>query len=292
MKSIKKVFLILFGNLCVAAGVVFFVVPGGFITGGVTGLALLLEAYLHLPIAYGIAGFSILLLLVGYLFLGREFAAASALSAVSYPILVFLCELLAEVVNITTDSAVINLGCAVLLFGYGVALVMRQGASTGGLDTVAVILNKKLALPLGVGVAAFEILSMATQVFYSTAEGILGGVLLTVFYTAVMNRCIASGSARVQVMVYSRKYEEINEYIKHTLVRGSTLFSVQGGYTRENTAALLTVIGYRELPAFKAAVLKIDKYAFLTISEVSEVNGNGFTHELDLPIYKEGMIDN
>ncbi len=286
MKNFKKLTAILFGNLCVAAAVVFFLTPAGFITGGATGLALLTEQYLDLPLAFGIAFFSVLILLIGWLFLGRAFAATSAISAVSYPIFVWICEQFDEhVFHLHTTDTVLNLSCTVLLFGYGIALVMRQGASTGGLDTIAMILHKKRGVSLAIAVAVLEVLAMAPQAIYSTTEEILGGILLTVFYTAVMNHFIARGTARVQVMVYSRKHREINEYINTVLSRGSTLFRVQGGFSKEDSVAVQTVVSYRELFGLKEAVLKIDEYAFMTISEISEVSGNGFTHDVDLPAH-------
>ncbi len=292
-KNIKKVAWILLGNLCVAVGIVFFVAPAGFITGGATGLALLLEQYLHLPISYGVAIFSMLLLGVGWLFLGKDFAASTALSAISYPVFVWICEQLAEYVELRTDSIVLNLAFAVLLFGYGVATVFRHGASTGGLDTIAMILYQKRGLSLATGVLLLEVLSMATQVWYSTTEEILGGILLTIFYTAVMNHFIARGTARVQVMIYSTKYEQINEYINKTLNRGSTLFQVQGGYSKTKGYALQTIISYRELFPLKEAVLKMDELAFMTISEMSQVSGKGFTQDKDVPDLKkdDGGVD-
>ncbi len=283
MKKIKKIGFILLGNLCVAFATVFFLVPGGLITGGATGIALPLEKYLNLPLAYGIAILYAILLVIGWIFLGRTFAANTALSAVSYPVFVWLCELVYDCVNISTDSLLLNLAFSVLLYGYGIGIVMRQGASTGGLDTIAVILFEKKGLSLGVSVAVLEVLSMITQVFYSSTEGILGGILLAIFYTAVMNHFIAKGTACVQVMIYSSKFEELNSYIDRVLNRGSTLFRVQGGYGRQDTFALQTIISYRELFKLKENVLKIDPHAFMTISEISEVNGKGFTLDSEVP---------
>ncbi len=289
MTHIKKIAWILLGNLCVAIGTVFFVVPAGFITGGATGIALLLDEYLHLDISYGIAILSVLLLTVGYVFLGKNFLANTALSAVIYPLFVWLCELFVKYVDITTDSVALNLACAVLMYGYGVAVIMKEGASTGGLDTIAVILYEKRGVSLAVSVAVLEVLAMVPQAVYSTTEEVLGGILLTVLYTAVMNHFIAEGTARVQVMVYSPKYEEINGYIDTSLNRGSTLFHVQGGYGRRDTFVLQTIVSYRELFRLKEAVLKIDPYAFMTISEMSQVSGNGFTFDSDDPKDKKAL---
>ncbi len=283
MSGMKKILFILLGNLCVALGTVFFVVPAGFITGGSTGLALALEAFFRLPLAWGIAIVSISLLGIGWVSLGREFAASCAISAISYPVFVWLCEIVAAHTAFTTDSIALNLAAAALLYGYGVGTVMRHGASTGGLDTISMILYKKKGISLAVTVNLFELLTMLTQLSYSRTEHIIGGVLLTIFYTAVMNHFLAKGVARVQVLIYSSAYEGIRSYIDSQLRRGCTLFHVQGGYRRQDTFALQTIISNRELFQLKEAVLKLDPDAFMTVSEISEVTGKGFSLASDVP---------
>lgn len=283
MNSSKRVLAILFGNFCTAVGTVFFIVPSGLITGGVTGFALALTAYRHIPVSYGIAIISVLLLLLGWVSLGRNFAASSALSAISFPACVWICEQAAKVITFRVDDLMMNLVCAALMFGYGVALVMKQGASTGGLDTISMILYKKRGISLVITVNMLEVLSMLPQMGYSGNEQILGGFLLTIFYTTIMNYFISKEVAQIQVMIYSQQFEKILEFIDKELHRGSTLFRVQGGYTREDTFALQTIISNRELFQLKEKVLELDAHAFMTISEVSRVNGKGFTLDSDVP---------
>ncbi len=283
MYSAKRAAAILFGNFCTAVGTVFFIVPSGLITGGVTGFALALTAYQHIPVSYGIAAISILLLLLGWICLGRGFAASSALSAISFPACVWICEQAAMHITFTVDDLMLNLCCAALLFGYGVALVMKQGASTGGLDTISMILYKKKGVSLIITVNVLEVLSMLPQMGYSGNEQILGGFLLTIFYTTIMNYFISKEVAQIQVMIYSQRFEQILAFIDNELHRGSTLFKVQGGYSREDTYALQTIISNRELFTLKEKVLEMDEHAFMTISEVSRVNGKGFTLDSDVP---------
>lgn len=283
LKTLKRIACILFGNLCVAVGTVFFIVPAGFMGGGVTGLALAMNAFFGLPIAVGIAILSVALLAVGAIFLGRSFVVGSALSAISYPAFVWLCELVARYVPFRTESVAINLAASVLLLGYGIALVMRQGASSGGLDTISMILNQKKGIPVAPTVKFFEILSLLTQVYYSTAEGIMGGILLTIFFTAVMNHLMTQGVARIQVLVYTEHYEEIKKFLDQKLDRGCTLFHVQGGYSGKETFALQAIIHNRQLFPLKEAVREIDPLAFVIVSEVSEVSGRGFGIEKNAP---------
>ncbi len=279
IKKLKKIGILLVGNALCAASTVFFIVPAGFISGGVTGLSLFCEQYLHIPLYLGIAFFSLLLLIIAWMVLGKEFAASSAVSAVSYPTWVWIFEVLATKINFATDNLFLNIAGGAILMGCGYALILRQGASSGGLDTLAVILNQKRGISLTLLINLFEILSMSTQVIYSSAEEIMGGVLLTLLYTVLMNYLIANGVARVQVMVYSKQYEKIYEYITTELDRGCTLFHIQGGFTRDEGFALQTIISNRELFRLKEAIKRIDPVAFLTVSRVSEVGGLGFSLE-------------
>ncbi len=283
MGRLEKTVCILFGNFCVALATVYFIVPAGFISGGATGLALVMEEYWGIPISWGLAALSVLLLWLGWLVLGREFLINSTLSALSFPAFVWILEQVIRYIPFTTDSVALNLAASVLLLGYGIALIMRFGASSGGLDAIAMILYKKRGVSLSLSVNVLEILCMLPQLSYSSPTEILGGVLLTVLYTAVMNRFLSEGVARVQVMIYSDQYEAINTYVDTQLRRGSTLFRVQGGYRRQDTFALQTVISNRELFQLKERVLQIDPTAFMTVSEISEVSGKGFTIRSDVP---------
>ncbi len=276
LKKAERIAMILFGNACVALAVVFFLKPAGFIGGGTTGVALALEAFFGIPISVGIFILCIALLGIGWIFLGRDFAARSAVSTVSYPIFVWIFEELHKVVPFGTEDIALNLVCTILLFGFGIAAILRQGASSGGLDTISMILYEKRGIPLALTVNLFEILSMLTQISYSTPEEIMGGVLAAIFYTALMNRLMTKGIARIQVFIYSRHYEEICRFIGKDMDRGCTLFSVQGGYERRHTYAVQTIICHRELFTLKEALHRIDPLAFVTISEVSEVSGRGF----------------
>ncbi len=283
MKQLKKYAykygVILLGNFFVAVGTVFFIVPAGLITGGATGIALALHEFFHFPLPLGIAAVSLTLFIIGLIFLGREFALSILVSSVFYPIFVGLCEEFVKYADITTDALVLNLAGAALFIGYGIAIVMRQGASTGGFDTVSVILNKKLGVSTALSFSIFEILSMLTQVFYSTVEQILGGVFLTLAYTALLNALLSKDIERIQVQIFSEHYEEISTLITEKFERGCTLFRIQGGYTKKASFAVQTVIGGRELFRLKEAIKKTDPKAFVTVSRISEVSGLGFTYE-------------
>ena len=167
-----------------------------------------------------------------------------------------------------------------LTFGIGIGLVLRQGGSTGGTDIVAVILNKKLGLPVSGTLYAVDAVVLVTQLFFvDSAEQVLYGILFVLCYSVLVDVVLTSGKSRIQLQIISPQYEAINHMILRQFDRGSTLYRTEGGFSRRESFAVQTIIGKRELFRLREAVLTIDQDAFIVISQVSEVNGRGFTLE-------------
>jgi len=123
-------------------------------------------------------------------------------------------------------------------------------------------------------------LVLLTQIlFVERAEQALYGILFVLLYSVVLDVVLTSGKSRIQLQIISREYEAINRMILQTFDRGSTLFRTEGGFSRTEAYAVQTVIGKRELFRLREEVLAIDQSAFIVVSQVSEVNGRGFTLE-------------
>ena len=148
-----------------------------------------------------------------------------------------------------------------LMIGFGIGVVIRAGASTGGMDIPPLILNKKFGLPVSVMLYGFDCTILLLQMLFSNREQILYGILLVLIYTVVL---------------ISPEYKRINEAIIQKLDRGSTLFHVTTGYLEKEQKMVLTVISNRELAALKEIVADIDPNAFMTVGSVMGVYGKGF----------------
>ena len=186
----------------------------------------------------------------------------------------------AQRTGLLTDDPFLCMIFAGLIFGVGIGLVLRQGASTGGTDIVAVILNKKFGLPVSGTLYVVDALVLLTQVFFvDSPEQILYGVLFVLCYSVLLDVVLTSGKSRIQLQIISPRYEEINQMILRKFDRGSTLYRTEGGFSRTASYAVQTIIGKRELFRLREEILLIDDKAFIVISQVSEVNGRGFTLE-------------
>ena len=283
MKSmLKKLPLILLGNLLLAFCVSHFIVPTGLISGGITGLSLALHHLLPSVALDGIIwGFSLIFLLAGFLFLGKEFALTTLISSVAYPLFFSLLTRVSQSYLPLTDDVVLNTVYAGLSFGVGVGLVLRCGASTGGSDVITMILNRKFGLPISPVSYVMEALCLLSQVPFANAEKILYGMIFVLLYSITLEKTLLFGTGKVQISIYSKDHEEINRMIINTMQRGSTLFKVKGGYSGEETWVVETVVPKRSLFALREKILAIDSKAFVVVNPISEVNGRGFTLRKD-----------
>ena len=162
MRRLYAILSIVLGNLIYALSVKFFLLPAGLITGGTNGIALVLEHYWGVSITLFVLVFNIVMLCVGWLVLGRAFAMTTVASSFLYP---FFLELLNRLVGdvILTDDLLLCTIFFGLGVGLGLGLVIRAGASTGGMDIPPLILEKKFRIPVSVGMYCFDFLILVPQ---------------------------------------------------------------------------------------------------------------------------------
>ena len=274
--NFKKIATVLAGNTVYALAVSLFILPNGLITGGTTGLALVAHAKLGIPIALFIGVFNIIMFAAGAFVLGKAFALTTLISTFYYPFILGVFEKLSGNMVITQDRMLATVFSG-LLIGAGIGMVIRAGASTGGMDIPPLILNKKWNLSISQTMSVFDCLILLSQMIFSSMEQILYGILLVLLYTMVLDKVLMTGRNQMQVKVISNKYDQISQEIQRRMDRGTTLLASEGGHLRESSFAVLTVISGRQLPILNELVLEIDPNAFIIINQVTEVRGRGFT---------------
>ena len=158
-----------------------------------------------------------------------------------------------------TDDRLLCAVYAGLMIGLSIGIVIRAGASTGGMDIPPLVLNKKLGLSVSATMYIFDFTILLLQILFSDKEQVLYGILLVMIYTLVLDKVLLMGQSRTQVKIISQKYEQINEQIIRRL------------------PMILSVISNRELPRLTRLVNEIDPAAFLVVSAVKEVRGRGFS---------------
>lgn len=272
----RNLFLVLLGNTIYAMAVTMFILPDGLITGGTTGLALVFYHQFGLPIQIFVSIFNIAMFLLGAAVLGKKFAFTTIVSTFYYPVILSVFQKIPALGKMTDDKllAVIFAG---LLIGAGIGIVLRVGASTGGMDIPPLVLNKKLGLSVSATMNVMDTSILLLQMVFADREAVLYGVLLVLTYTAVLNKVLLMGDSRMQVKIVTRYYDEINEAIAQKLDRGVTFFRSRTGHLKQDGYVVMTVVNNRELVHLNRIIQEIDPQAFIIINQVNEVRGRGFT---------------
>lgn len=283
-KTIFNIVAILIGNAIYALAVVLFIVPNNLITGGTTGLSLLLYNQFGIPMSGFIFVFNGVMFLVGLFVLGKKFALSTLISTFFYPTAFAFFEKTIGYGGMTSDNLLAVL-CAGIMIGVAIGIVIKCGASTGGMDIPPLVINKKVGIPVSVSMYFFDFLILLSQMLFTNKEMVLYGILLVMTYTLVLDNVLVMGKSQTQVKIVSKEYEKINTMISTEIDRGTTLLQAETGYMKNEYPVVLTVISNRELPTLNSKVLEIDPNAFMIVSKVNEVHGKGFT-------FKKEYIEN
>ena len=267
---------VVIGNFLYAFTVKAFLMPAGLVTGGTTGIALTMEHLFQTPISLFVLLFNVTMLLVGWRILGYAFALTTLGSTFLYPLALEVWErILGD--RILTDDILLCTVFTGLGIGVSLGIVIRSGASTGGMDIPPLVLKKLLNVPVSVSMYAFDFLILLAQALFRPMENILYGILLVLIYTMVLDKMLLMGASRTEIKIISGKSDEICDAILRQVDRGVTLLQGKGGYLRSDTQVVLSVISNREVAKVERIAHGIDPECFLIVSRVQEVKGRGFS---------------
>ena len=268
--------LVVLGNILYTFTVKLFLLPANLISCGTTGLALVASHYLNIPMSGFILVFNMIMLALGWVILGRKFAMTTVLSSILYPVTLEILNLLLGDVVIT-ENILLNVLFAGAGLGLSLGIVIRAGASTGGMDIPPLILKKFLHIPVAASLWVFDFCIMLSQMAFHPAEDLLYGILLLIVISVALNKVMLLGTTRTEVKIISEHSEEIRHAILSQVDRGVTILHGEGGYGRSSTEVILSVVSNRELPRLQQMARAIDPNCFMIVSQVTEVWGRGFT---------------
>lgn len=269
---------ILAGNILLGFAVAAFILPSGVIMGGATGVGIVLARFIPLDTATIVLCVNLMALALGWAVLGWRFVVATIASSLLYPILLGAAQRIPGIDHLTADpllAALLGGG----LVGIAVGLVMRVGSSTGGTDVVNLVLHKWTHIPVSAAVYLTDIVIMGAQALFSDPEQILYGVVLLVVETIALDRVMLLGQSQTQLFVVSSQYEKLRQKCLTELQAGTTMVYIETGRTRTLQRGVLCVIPPRKLYAAQALIQSVDPHAFLTITQIKEVRGQGFSSE-------------
>ena len=273
----KVILFTVLGNTMLAFTICAFIVPQGFMLGGSGGIALTLQQFLPLRLSVLSAIINGSLFLLGWVFLGWQFAAKSLLSTVIYPIIMAVFEILPVAELFADEDPLICALYSAVLIGAGIGLVIRVGGSTGGMDIPPCILQKYKGIPVGRSLMFLDGVVILLQVCFRGIDGILYSLLILVLTSAMVDKTIISGEQKVGITIISPKIEEIRQTMLDHLDIGLSMLKIESGYEGVDQKAIYSVVYAKKYPEIRDEVLKIDPRAFIVAADVKNVNGVGYT---------------
>ena len=264
-------------NTVYALTVKLFLLPANLISCGTTGIALVVNHLTGISLTGFIFVFNIVMLAVGWWILGKKFAMTTVISSLFYPIaLEMLNRILGSVV--ITEDILLNTLFSGMGLGMSLGIVIRAGASTGGMDIPPLVLKKLFHIPVSASLWAFDFCIMLSQMMFHKAEDLMYGILLLMTTSFSLNKMLLLGTSRTEVKIVSQKAQEIRDTILSRVDRGVTMLHGEGGYLHKQTEIILSVVSNHEMPKIQQLARAIDPECFMIVTRVTEVWGRGFSH--------------
>ncbi|APH06916.1 hypothetical protein A9C19_01870 [Bacillus weihaiensis] len=270
-KLIEYIYIIV-GSAFVAIGFNLFLLPNRIASGGVSGISTILDATFGFEPAYVQWAFNIPLFIAGVIFLGKQFGIKTLIGTIFVPFVVYLTR---EWEPATMDPLLGSLFGGICI-GLGLGIVFRGKASTGGTDLAAQIIHKYTGLSLGTCVVLIDGLIVVTAAFVFDLEGGLYA-LIGLYVTSKTIDIVQIGWGRSKMtLIITGKQDEVQDAILNQIDRGVTRLAAHGGFTNNERPVLLCVVDQTEFTKLKQVVRSIDPKAFVTVTDASEVLGEGF----------------
>lgn len=271
--KIKRIMMVVLGTFLCAIAFNIFMVPYNILSGGVSGISIIVDKIYPINKSIFILISSIVLLILNYLCLGKQSTFKSALGSIMFPIFVSLTESVIVTNHLYISDMLLSSVFGGILTGIGLGLVYKEGYTTGGTDIVINIISHYLHLSIGTTRIFVEgtILLVGTFIF---GFDILMYSIITVYLSSIIvDRVILGISQSKAFYIITKKQDEVSEYIMNTLGHGVTILEGIGAFSKKEQDVLLTVIPTNVYYKLKEGLRLIDKDAFFVVCDSYEVGG-------------------
>lgn len=270
---------IILGTLLTALGYNLFLIPAHLLTGGISGIAIVIYYLTGLPVGAQNFVYNLPILYLAYRVFGRHYAFDTIFGTV-------VLSLLLDCTHFVVDwnvcsNIVLNSVFGGVLTGIGFGMVFRVNANTGGLDVVGAVVKKYYAIDMGTAIFALNFLIVAGSAFVCTLEEMLFTFISIYVIAELTNRVAAGLNREKSILIISGEAEKICTDIMEHVHRGVTYLDGRGGLTREPRGILFAVVSLTQVGRVKTIVRHHDPQAFMIVSDTSEVSGKGFTLECE-----------
>ena len=271
-RSLLKEFIIItIGAVIVAAAVFFFMLPSHVTVGSGAALAMVLSNFIPLPVSTITLIMNVGLLIIGFILVGPEFGVKTVYCSILMPLVMGLFEMLFPNFQSITQDPLLDVICYILVVGVGLSILFSRNASSGGLDIVAMIMNKYFRVDLGQAMStAGLIVALSSALCYDSKTVVLS-LLGTYFGGMVVDHFIFGINIKRRVCVISSKLDTIVDFVLHDLHSGATLNEIIGAYDHTPRTEMITIVDKHEYKQLMDYIRKEDPKAFVTVYSVSDM---------------------
>ena len=270
---------IVLGALLTSLGYNLFLIPAHLLTGGISGIAIVIYYLTGLPVGAQNFVYNLPILYLAYRMFGRHYAFDTIFGTVVLSVLLDLTHFVVDW-NVCANI-VLNSVFGGVLTGIGFGMVFRVNANTGGLDVVGAVVKKYYAIDMGTVVFVLNFLIVAGSAFVCTLEEMLFTFISIYVIAELTNRVAAGLNREKSIVIISGEAEKICTDIMENVHRGVTYLDGRGGLTKEPRGILFAVVSLTQVGRVKTIVRHHDPQAFMIVSDTSEVTGKGFTLECE-----------
>lgn len=265
--------LISFATFVIAAAVYFFLIPSKVVIGSISGLAIVIAELVPLSISMITMILNVILLVIGFLLLGKEFGMKTVYTSLLMPIFIAVFEQFIPLNGSLTGSSIYDIAADILLVAFGQAILFNVNASSGGIDILAKILNKYCHIEIGKAVSAAGIVTAMTSILVYDIGTLIISILGTLANGQAVDYFTSGLNRKKKISIISDNYEKIEDYILHTMHRGVTRYQVIGSYNKETKVELVTIMDTNEYKKLLVFLHQYPEKVFVTVSNVSEILG-------------------
>ncbi|RBP02263.1 YitT family protein [Rossellomorea aquimaris] len=278
---IKNILFILLGSAIFAFGLVHFNIQNKLAEGGFTGITLILYFLFDIDPSYSNLALNIPLFFLGWKLLGKKAFYYTVLGTVSLSVFLWIFQRYQMTINLEGDLFLAALFAGVFI-GVGLGIIFRYGGTTGGVDIIARLAHKYIGWSMGKTMFMFDAIvigaSLITYLEYREAMY----TLVAVFVAARVIDFMQEGAYSARgAMIISDSHEEIASVINEKMDRGVTVLRGHGSFTKQNREVLYCVVGKNEIVRLKNIITSVDPHAFVSVTVVHDVLGEGFTLDAD-----------
>jgi len=271
---IKEYGTITVGTFIVAVAVFFFLIPSKVVVGSLSGLVMVIAEFIPVSISTLTFLINLVLLIIGFLLVGKEFGAKTVYTSLIMPVFVGIFERIFPNNQSLTNDQFLDALCYVVVVSVGLAMLFNVNASSGGLDIVAKLLNKFFHIELGKAMSIAGMVTAVSSILVYDTKSLVLSILATYANGIVIDNFIDGFNRRKRVCILSTEHAKIQNFIVNELKNGVTIYQAVGGYKNDQKIELVTIVdrvGYAKLLEY---IHSVDKDAFITVATTNEIIGS------------------